>query len=437
MAQTTTAADAALQNHYLPVVREQINQRAFLLFGYSPDELEAGMGKANAINGETVNYNGIVRDADKFEFAGRNWYFASHISRNESGTAASEDGNIALPGKQGFEDFYDSVKHFYKQFEITGFAMEVSERNVASYVKLLEAETEGTINDARHSLNREGYGDGSGVLATETADGANTITVDTVQYLRVGMYIDVIDTDGVTVNATNRKITAINQSTLVVTYDGADASGTTAAGDYIVLTGNNDKELTGLKAILDPAGGGDSTLHNVDGSAAGNEYWKAKVYDGGSAAFDEDQGQQLLDAIGAEGYETEVIVTTRGIRRRYVNQLKAAKRFNDTQSVVLHGGFKAVMFNEQPMLFDDQCPKGYMWFLRPSDFGWMWLGANDFRWLRRDGKILRMTTGVGSNGEDKDNWRATLYRFHDLACFRRKTQGVIHTLADDTAGVSS
>ena len=436
MAQTTAAADAVLQNHYLPVLRDQINQRALLLFGYSPAELEAGMGKANALNGETVDYHGIVRDADKFEFAGRNWFFAAHTKRNESGTAVAEGGNIPLPGQQGYEDFFDSIKQFYKQFEITGFAIEVSERSVASYVKLLEAETEGTINDARHSLNREGYGDGKGTLATMTADpGANQLTVDTVQYLRVGMFIDIIDNADDSVDAANRQITAINQTTKVITYNGADI--TPVAGSRVVLTGNNKKELTGLESILDPLGGGDSILHNVDGSVAGNEYWIAKNLDGGGSTFDEDQGQQLLDDISSEGFETEIIITTRGIRRRYVNTLKAQKRFNDASSVVLHGGFKAVMFNEQPLVHDDQCRKGRMWFLRPSDMGWVWLGANDFRWLRRDGNILRMTTAVGPNNEDRDNWRATLYRFHDLACFRRKVQGSIYNLADDTAKVSS
>lgn len=434
MAQNTTAADAALQNYYLPVLREQINQRALLLFGYTPAELEAGMGHANAVNGETINYRGILRDADAFEFAGRQWFFASHTARNESGTATSEGGNIPIAGQQGYEDFSDTIKHFYKQIEITGYAMEVSERSVGAYLKLLEGETEGAINDARHSLNREGYGDGTGNLTGITADGANTITVSSVHYLRVGMYIDIVHSGTDAVLATRRKITAINQGTLVVTYDGADVAAT--PGTHVVcITGNWKKEITGLKKIVDSTTF--PTLHNVNGSTAGNEYWQGKIYAGGSATFDEDQGQQVLDAVATEGYETEIIITTRGIRRRYVNTLKAQKRFNDGMAGVLHGGFKTIDFNGVPLTIDDACPKGYMWFLRPSDFLWFWLGNNDFRWLQRDGKILRMVTGAGPNGEDQDAWRATLYRFHDLATTRRKTQAYISALADDTATVLS
>lgn len=434
MGQDTTKADAALQNYYLPVFCEQVNQRALLLFGYSPSELEQGMGHANAANGETINYSGILRDAEAFEFAGRKWVFAAHTARNESGTASSEGGYIPIAGQQGYEDFEDTIKHFYKQIEVTGYAIEISDRSVGAYLKLMQGETEGAINDARHSLNREGYGDGTGNLTEITADGSNTVTVASVQYLRVGMYIDLVNKSTDAVLASRRKITAINQSTKVVTYDGADA--TAVAGTHVVcITGNWEKEITGLTKIVDSSTY--TTLHNVNGATAGNEYWNGKNYDGGGLTFDEDQGQQLLDAIAAEGYETEIIITTRGIRRRYVNTLKAQKRFNDSMSGALHGGFKTIDFNGIPLTIDDQAPKGSAWFLRPSDLLWFWLGGNDFRWLNRDGRILRMVTGSGPNGEDQDSWRATVYRFHDLACKRRKTQGRIYNLADDAAVVSS
>ena len=434
MAQDTAKADAALQNHYLPVVREMINQRAVLLFGYTPAELEAGMGHANAVNGETISYGGLIRDADKFEFAGRQWFFAAHVGRNESGTATTEGGWIPLPGEQKYEDFFDTINHFYKQIEITGYAMEISERSVGRFLNLLEGETEGAINDARFNLNREAYGDGTGSLTEITAEGANTVTVTTVQYLRVGMYIDLVNKTTDAVLAQRRKITSIVGQ--VVTYDGADV--TAVAGTHVVaITGNWKKQINGLMNIVGPDGSNYGTLHNVDGLAAGNEYWRAKVLDGVGATFDEDQGQQMLDNIGQEGWESELIITTRGVRRRYVNVLKAGKRWNDSMAGVLHGGFKTIDFNGVPLTIDDSCPKGNMFFLRPSDFAWFWLGANDFRWLQRDGKILRMVTGAGPAGEDQDNWRGTIYRFHDLAITRRKAQGRIKNLADDAAVVLS
>lgn len=85
-----------------------------------------------------------------------------------------------------------------------------------------------------------------GKLATVTADAANTVTVDNINGLFVGQVIDVIASNGITVRADNRTITAIAPGTLTVTYDGADASGTIVAGDFVVVgTPRNNAALSG------------------------------------------------------------------------------------------------------------------------------------------------------------------------------------------------
>jgi hypothetical protein len=425
VAQTTASADAILQNYYLPVVREMINQRAVLLFGYSPAELDAGMGKMNAARGETMDYRGISRDAEQVQFAGRQWVIAVHTSRNESGTARAEGGTLPTPGQQGWADLIDKVKKEYKQIQITGFALEVSERSVGSYVRLLEAETTGAINDLRKDLNRQAFGDQRGTLCQITADGANTVTVDNLQYLRVGMFVDIMNQSTDAVLASNRQITAINTATRVVTYSGADAAA--VAGTHVLaVEGNWKLELNGLRNITRSDLTQNFTLHAIDSSVAGNEYWKAKQVDGGNTTFDEDVGQLLMDNIGADGWDTEMILTTRGIRRRYVNTLKAAKRFNDGQALKLHGGFTYIDYNGVPLLFDDDCPKQHMFFIRPEDFIWVNLNGQDFRWMNRDGAILRKV-----ENPDQDAYKATLYKYCDLAIERRRSQGVIYNLADD------
>lgn len=425
MAQTTTTADAILQNYYLPVVREMVNQRAILLFGYSPTELDAGAGNMNAAEGDTMSYRGISRDADQVQFAGRQWVIAMHTSRNESGTARAEGGTLPTPGQQGWADLLDKVKKLYKQIQITGFALEVSERSIGSYVRLLEAETVGAVNDLRKDMNRQAFGDGRGGLANITADGANTITVDNLQYLRVGMFIDIVNSSTDAVLASYRQITAINTTTRVVTYSGADVAAT--PGTHVpVVEGNWKQELNGLRNITRSDVTAYNSLHGIDSSVAGNEYWKAKQADGGNTTFDEDAAQLLMDQIGAEGWDTQLIITTRGIRRRYVNTLKAQKRFNDSQSLQLHGGFKYIDFNGLPLLFDDDCPKQHAFFIRPDDYLWINLNGNDFRWMNRDGAVLRKV-----ESPDTDAYKATLYKYSDLGVQRRKTQGVIYNLADD------
>jgi hypothetical protein len=423
--QSTTQADAILQNYYLPVVREMVNQKAILLFGYSPAELSAGAGTMNAANGETMSYRGISRDADQVEFAGRKWIIALHTSRNESGTARAEGGTLPAPGQQGWNDIEDSIKKLYKQIYITGFSIEVTERSVGSYLRLLEAETTGAVNDLRKDMNRQAYGDGTGTLANITADGTNTFTVDNLQYLRVGMFIDLVNSATDAVLATNVQITAINTTTRIVTYNGADVAA--VPGTHVpVVQGNWKLEINGLKKVTRSDLTQNFTLHNINSSTAGNEWWKAKQSDGGNVTFDEDMGQLMLDRVGAEGWETELILTTRGVRRRYVNTLKTGKRWNDAQATTMHGGFKYIDFNGFPLLFDDDCPKQHMFFIRPQDFLWVNLNGNDFRWMNRDGAILRKV-----ENPDQDAYKGTLYKYADLGVHNRKTQGVIYNLADD------
>lgn len=425
MVQTTTSADAILQNYYLPVVREMVNQRAILLFGYTPAELEAGAGTMNAAKGETLDYQGISKDADIVEFAGRQWVIALHVTRNESGTARAEGAVLPSPGQQGWADILDKVRKEYKQIQLTGFSMEVTERNLGAYLRLLEAETVGAVNDLRKDMNRQAFGDQRGTLCQITADGVNTVTVDNLQYLRVGMYVDIVNQSTDALLATRVQITAIVPGTRVVTYSGADV--TAIPGTHVLaIEGNWKQEINGLRNIIRSDLSQNFVLHSIDSSVAGNEYWKAKQMDGGNSTFDEDAGQLLLDQIGAEGWETEMLLTTRGIRRRYVNTLKAQKRWNDANAGTMHGGFKYIDYNGFPMLFDDDCPKQYMFLMRPDDFLWVQLNGNDFRWMNRDGAILRKV-----ENPDTDAYKATLYKYCDLGCFRRKTQGAIFNLADD------
>jgi len=434
--QETVQADAILKNYYLPVLREMINQRALLMFGYSPEEIGRGAGSANAANGESQPYRGISRDATKVEFAGRKWVFTAHTKRNESGTMRDEPQNVAgtagailpPPGQQQWEDFEDKVRRAYKQIQISGFSLAVSERSLGSYLRLLEAETEGAVNDLRKDLNRQGFGDQTGALAaitTGAAPGA-TFTVDNLQYLRVGMQIDLVNksTDAVLNSAVGTlTITAINTSNRQVTVNNATL--TIVAGTHVpVVQGNWKKEMNGLRNFV--RSDVYPILHATDGSSAANDYWRGKFIDGGNTTFDEDVAQLLLDNIGGEGKETQIIITTRGVRRRYANTLKAQKRFNDAMSQTLHGGFKYLDFNGYPMLYDDDCPKQHAWFLTPDDFLWIWLQSNDFQWMQRDGAVLRKV-----ENPDLDAYKATLYKYMDFGCTRRNTQGVIYNLADD------
>lgn len=74
-------------------------------------------------------------------------------------------------------------------------------------------------------------GNDRGLLATVTADGANTVTVDNLRKIYAGQVVDIVDKTTGAVLASARTITNIT-SAGVVTYSGADVAATTSHGLY-------------------------------------------------------------------------------------------------------------------------------------------------------------------------------------------------------------
>jgi hypothetical protein len=423
--QTTANADAILKEYYIGPIREQLNQKAVLMFAADDEEDNPEDSRS-----QNVPFRGIARESEGVEFAGREYVVPAHTSRNEGVGARSETGTIPTAGQQGWTDLKDTIKHNYGVIRLTRYAIRLSNRNEGAFLKLLEGETKGLVRDIRKDVNRQAYGSQTGALCAVTADGANTVTVDSVQFLRVNMVIDIVDSTNDTVLATARTISAINATTKVVTYSGADATATT--NHRLCRTGSWKMEINGLGNIINNTG----TLHGVDSTAAANNWHKSIVKDGGGNQFSEDLGQQVIDGVGSGGNaEVELLITTRGIRRRYVNTLKSQKRFNDAQSVTLRGGFKAVMFNEMPLVFDDDCPKGNMYFLDMDSLMWIYLPNGDapgyWDWVDDDGAVLSRAT------DRTDAFEGYLAADHDLGTPQRNGLGLINNLQDDAAPVWS
>lgn len=422
MPQNTANADAVLKDHYIGPVREQLNQKSVLMFAADDD------GAPDSSTGETQGFRGIARESESIEFAGRKWIVPSHISRNEGLGAIAEGGILPIAGQQGWEDLQDTVKHNVGVIKITRYAIKLSNRNAAAFLRLLEGETKGMVNDIRKDVGRQAYGNQTGTLAAVTADGASACTVDTVQYLRVGMFIDLIDVTNDTALVTNRQITNINETTKIVTYSGADAAATT--NHRLCRTGSWKKEINGLGVLINNTG----NVHGVDSTLAVNNWHRSTVADGGGQTFSEDQGQQVIDSVGRGGNaEVELLVTTRGVVRRYSATLKSEKRFNDANSLKLRGGFTYLDFNGMPMVYDDDCPKGTMWFLNTDALLWAYLPNGDspgyWDWVDDDGAILSRAT------DRSDAFEGYLAADHDLGVTARNQLGRINNLADDAAQI--
>jgi hypothetical protein len=372
------------------------------------------------LNNDTVGFKRIEKTSEGVtnEVGGRYVTFPLRTGRNQGIGARNENEALPTPGQQATAAARVGLKYLYGGINITGQAMSLADSNFQAFASALDEEIMGLKRDLAKDLNFQFYGSGTGVRATVTADGVNTLTVDTVQYLEVGQMIDVYAADLTTLQASNRQITAI--AGLVVTYSGADVSATTGAGSVIVRTGNISREMTGLGAIVKATG----TLYNVDPTVT--PVWKATVNANGGTnrALTEALMVTTVDSVRQLGGETTVGFCDLGTRRAYFNLLKTDRRFVNTEK--FEGGFSGLAFTTDkgdiPIVVDVDCPANRIYFINEKAI--KLYRESDWQWMDEDGNKFQRVIGF-------DAYEARMFMYCEMGTHRRNSHAV---LSDITPG---
>ena len=422
MANTQTMS-AAMKTKFIGPIRENIYSNRILLEGLRNRGAD---GKSDVPQG-TVPFKGIVAEAEGIDFVGNEFRIPLHTGRNAGIGARAENARLMQPGNEQFKFISDPMRYNYGLFNITGQLMKASESNEGAFARALSVEMKGVTESVKRDVNIQAYGDGTGRLATLTTApaAATTFVVDSTVWLEPGDIVDILTYAGPTYKANARVITAVDRSTRTITVNAA----VTAAINDIVVRASSDSTsgvpnnslnqvTNGLANIVRSTG----ILHTLD--PATNGFWKSTEINAAGAVLGDIHLRQLTDSIGMEsGDEANlVLITTRGIRSRYANQLTAMKRFNDASSVTLRGGFKAILFDEKPLVVDDHCPSGIVYALNtPALF---WSQMSDWEWLEEDGKVLKWENGY-------DRYTAVLFKYCNLGTTARNRQGRIYGADDD------
>lgn len=364
---------------------------------------------------EVVALKRVERSSDGIieTVGGKYVNFPIKVRRNHGIGYRDESAQLPAADNQKFAEVTVPLRYGYGRVRFTGQLMKLADKNHQAFASAMDEEMDGLKDDVVKDSNRIVYGDQTGAMAAVTADGANTVTVDNIQYLEVGMIIDLINSTNDAVLASNRTITIINEATLVVTYDGADVAATT--DHRIVRTGNWKKEPNGFRNIINSSG----TLHGL--SAATESKWAATVLANGGVnrALSEGLMIQTMDEARRKGGKPSVIFTSLGVRRAYFNLLTQQRRYTDTKEFA--GGFTGLAFHygkEIPVIEDVDAPPNRM-------FGVMESAVKVYRseawhWAADDGNVLKWV-------HDFDAWEALLRQYWELGTARRNG----HTRIDD------
>jgi hypothetical protein len=411
--QTLATADAVLKDLYVGPIIEQINYKTYML-----DQID--------------------RDSDHVDFTGRRAIVPLHTLGNRKRGSIPDGGTLPTPGTQSYADAIIGIKYHAQGLALTDMAIKQAGKNEGAFVNLLDEETKRLAQDFKKDINRQVYGDGTGLLATVTAGGAGvaTVTVDSTQYLQVGDPIDVlVRATGAAFHASSLNLTilSIDRTTRVVTFTSV-ITGTTDNTLGLYIAGNSfgsggaiaSYEMDGLRNITATTG----TLHGINRATAGNEYFRGKRQAASGAVAGESLFAQLADDIGAGGLgDVDVFLTTRGIRRRLANTYQSQKRFNDAKAVDIHAGYTAIFVNEIPVIADDDVPKGWVFALQKDAFKWFEVEKPD--WLRsEDGTVWQM--GVSTTGSGRrTTWEAWWVWYAALGSMAPNRTGAIPDAQDD------
>jgi len=419
MADTATFS-AAMKTKFLGPIRDNLPKGKVLLFG-DPD--------ANP-----TDFRGILPSAEGIDFVGNEFRIPVKAARNNAVGFRSENETLPAPGNGAYTYLSEPMRYAYAVFNITGQLLKASESNEGAFRSAFKAEVEDTILASKLDINRAAHGDGSGKLTevrTTAAANATEIAVNSTINFRGGEIIDFVKADGTVVSAAHT-VTAVNRAERKVTISPKAAAelvaGTAfpvrASSDSTTAVPNNsqNKEIQGLESIVSSSG----TLHGIN--PATYSWWKSFQKAVGGAVSD-DVLHEAKDEVGFEqGLDVDnglnfVLVTTRGIRRRYSSTLTSLKQFTNAESVTLRGGYTALMFDGNPIFVDDQCPIGTVYGLALNRL--FWSQMSDWDWMDEDGKVLKWESR-------KDRYIAVLYKYCQLGTTHRGAHFKLTGVTDDT-----
>lgn len=369
------AANQALKIFYLPGLQYQLN---------------------------TANPILTLMDKDSTSVVGSEIHMALRYGRQGGIGNRADDGLLPTPNSRQTKQAIWQTKNIFARIQVTDKTMRASRGQQGAFVSLLEADLEDAQNDAKDSVARQVFGDGTGATATFAVNTAVTTLNVTAgaATLYSGQFIDIYDSTVTTPKYTALQIADVDYVNNIVTLVAGTANVTTAAGDVAVIAGSANLELTGFKAVIGTTG---NTLYGINRA---QNTWFNPVNKAVNGEISEVGIQAEIDLVDQlAGGKTSVLVSSYGVRRAYQNLILATKQTIDVMN--LEGGYSALKYNNMPFTVDKYCPSGTLYGLDMST--WKMYQIMDWDWLDDDGAVLNRVPNYAV-------WEATLARYCDMGC---------------------
>lgn len=393
---TLTTFDAILKNQYLGPIREQLNNSSVL-------------------------YSRLEKNEDSV--VGKNFTIPLHYGRNEGVGARGEGGALPAAGNQSYKECIVPMRYQYGRIQLTGPTIKAARSNEGAFLRAVDSEMRGLEKDMKSSMNRQAFGDGTGLLANVAATGSSstTVVVDSTAKLRIGMPVDIIvkTTGAATLGVAGTTVASITDGTTFVISDALADSPAATYGVY--LAGSRGNEMMGLGGIVSAT----ATLQGLD--VASYPWWKATIQanSGTARAITDSIIQEAIDTLESKSSGMcSAMYTSFGVRRAYQALLTNTKQLVNTQE--LQGGYKAISYlggshGVIPIIADKDAPAGKIFCVDENELSIYRLA--DFDWMQEDGAILSRVSGY-------DAYEAVLYVYQELGTSMRNAHVLIGDITE-------
>jgi hypothetical protein len=143
-------------------------------------------------------------------------------------------------------------------------------------------------------------------------------------------------------------------------------------GDQVFGTGAGENDMDGLRFLIHTAPSGQTDVGGINPSTTGNEFWRNQI--GTTADFSSSSTTSLgkmsaLVAAATFGRQgPRLVVTTKTLYSEYEAMLTSNIRYVTTE--LADAGFLHLAYQTMPVVFDDNCPSGGMYFVDTDN---LWL----------------------------------------------------------------
>lgn len=306
-------------------------------------------------NLSSQTYTKFAKSSKKYNAGGNGFYGGLNEYGNESVGAITENEQFRTIDNEGYSQFVVTPKINVAPIQFSGLVAEAANSDPESFADSVVDALEMAKERLTKDMNRQFFGKGNGLLAKPggtVSSSATSFSVDSAQYLRKNMVIDIFN--GASKSVDSYRIQEVDKQGNVV-YFSTQISVAITAGSEMVKENIRDtaptdgKEMMGLRGIVDDATEF-TTFENLDGSA--KRIWRG-VRTASATNLTSDLLQRLLDDTRVLGGESpDMLLMHHKQRRKYLDIVVPQKRYEDQK---MDSGHSSLTFNGLELILDEDC----------------------------------------------------------------------------------